>query len=59
MLNLRILGMKKINKEIRDDGLIKKRTEMILAQKKLLRLFEKYKLVIKCWSGFSDTNISF
>ena len=54
MLNLRILGKKINNNEIRGDGLIKKRIEMVLAEKKNLRFFEIDKLIIKCWGDFSN-----
>ena len=51
---------KKINsKEIRSDGLIKKRIEMILARKKKLRLIEIDKLIIKCWGDLRDIKIRF
>ena len=40
MLNLRILGTRIINKEVRDNGLIEKRIELMLTQKKTLRFIE-------------------
>ena len=49
---------KTFNKAIRDDGLIKKRIEMILAQTKNLGFIEIDKLILKCWGDFSNINIS-
>ena len=54
-----IENKKIIDKEIRDDGLIKKRIEMILAQKKNLKFLEIDKLIIKCWGGFSNNNVKY
>ena len=49
----------RIKKEIKDDGKTKKRIETMSAQKKNLRFIEIDKLVIKCWSDFSNNNISY
>ena len=59
MLNLRVLRKKLINKEIRDDGLLKKRIEVILTEKKNLRLIEIDKLIKKCWGDLPNINISY
>ena len=59
MLNVRIFRIKKItNIEIRDDGLLKKRIETILAQEKNLRIIEINKLKIKRCGSFSNVNRS-
>ena len=46
-------------KEIRDDGLIKKRIEVIIFQKKTFWFIEIDKLIIKCRGDFSNNNMSY
>ena len=54
-----IKNKKIINREIGNDGLRKKRIEMILAPKKNLRFTEIDKLKIKCWGDLRDNNIRY
>ena len=52
------MNKKTVKKEVRDDGIIKKRIEMMLTKEKILRFIEIDKLIKKYWGDFSNTIIS-